>query len=268
MIGWFVGAAFGQGLELPMPSPHAAVEQTVGVVELTVDYSSPGKKDREIWGGLVPYDELWRTGANGATTFAASADVSIGGKTLAAGKYSVFTIPGKDHWTVVFNKDVDASTDEYKEEQDALRLQVDPEKGPARERLTFLFSDTTDAATRLDLEWAGVRVSVPIQVDTAGQVRAAITTYSEDAAGELARAGRWLTEAGDLDRALALLDDSIAIDETWFNVWLKADALHRMNKHKLAYPLAQRALELGNAAGDGFFYKDRVEKALKEWKKR
>ncbi|MEQ1565416.1 MAG: DUF2911 domain-containing protein [Myxococcota bacterium] len=266
---WMFAVAGAQELELPALSPSAMVQQQVGVVELTVEYSSPGKRDRAVWGELVPYGEVWRTGANATTTFETTGDVTIGGAVVPAGKYGLFSIPGKDEWTVILSNVADGSPFAYDVKDDRVRVTVKPQEGPARERMTFVFSDTTETATSLDLEWAGVRVALPVTVDTPAMVNAAIGSYVEGAGGGLARAGRYKAEHGDLPGALKLLDASLAIEETWYNVWLKADALHQQADHKNAYKLATRAMELGTAAGDDeFFWKDRVEKALAEWKKK
>ncbi len=264
-----LGPANAQELALPAASPRATVSQQVGVVELTVDYASPGKKDRTIWGELVPYDELWRTGANAATTLETTGDLVVGGTPVPAGKYAIFSIPGKDEWTLILNKNPNqGGTADYDQALDLVRVKAKPEEAPARERLTFLFSDTTDDATRLDLEWAGLRVSLPVTVDTAGQVAKSIDAYVEGASGTLASAARYKAEHADLPGALELVDASLALEETWYNTWIKADILHQQGQHKAAYALAQKAMELGNAAGDGFFWKARVEKALAEWKKK
>src|SRR5262245_50315964 len=94
-------------LDLPRPSPFAKVWQVVGLTEITVDYSSPGVKGRKIWGGLVPYDQMWRAGANSATKVTFSRDVTFAGKPEPAGTYSFFVIPGKSEWTVILNKKAD-----------------------------------------------------------------------------------------------------------------------------------------------------------------
>lgn len=261
--------AFAQGLELPALSPHAEVGQTVGVVDLTVNWSSPGKRDRTIWGELVPYDTLWRTGANMATTFETTGDLTVGGTAVPAGKYAVFSIPGKDEWTVILNKNPDqGNVQDYDQALDQVRIKVKPVEGPDRERLTFLFSNTDDKGTRLDLEWAGVRIEVPITVDTAGMVKANIDTWTADTSDGLARAAQYKAENGDLIAAVKLIDASLAIEKSWYNTWLKADILHRSEDNKAAYKLALEAQTLGKAAGDGFFWKDRVEKAVAEWKKK
>ena len=119
-------------------SPKAAVIQTVGFTDVRIDYSRPGVKGRQIWGGLVPYDKVWRAGANEATTISFSTDVIVNGKTLKAGKYGFFTIPTKDKWTIIFNKIADQwGAFEYNEAEDVLRIDVTPEKGNMQEWLAY-----------------------------------------------------------------------------------------------------------------------------------
>lgn len=260
--------AFAQELALPALSPSAEVSQQVGVVDLTVSYSSPGKRGRTVWGELVPYGEMWRTGANMATTLEVTGDVKVGGKDVPAGKYAVFTIPGENEWTVVLNKNPNqGGTGKYDEALDLVRVKVKPEAGADRERLTFLFSDTDADSTRLDLEWAGVRVGVPVEVDTAGMVNANIERYTGSVGDGLADAARYRAEHGDLAAALTLIDASMALEQTWYNTWLKADFLHQQGEAKSAYKYALTAKELGDAS-ESFFWKARVEKALAEWKKK
>src|SRR3954447_25313012 len=122
------GAALAQQLDLPRPSPNASVSQTVGVTEITIKYSRPGVKDRQIWGKLVPYGEVWRTGANENTTIKFSTPVKIDGHELPAGIYGVQTLPADGEWTLILSKDADEwGAFSYKPEHDALRVQVKPQ---------------------------------------------------------------------------------------------------------------------------------------------
>ncbi len=260
--------AHAQSLELPVLSPRASVSQQIGTLKVTVDYASPGKRDRAVWGELVPYGELWRSGANAATTFETTGDLTVGGKEVPAGKYSVFTIPGEEAWTVILNADVTANTGRYDEKNDVARFEVKPADGADRERLTFLFSDTDDDSASLDLVWAGKRVSIPIEVDTKGRGLASIDAFVSRAARSLADAAKFEAEHGDVEGALTLIDKSLAVEQTWFATWAKAELLHDAGQHKDAYKAAKQAMALGEAAGQGFFYKDRVEKALAEWPKK
>lgn len=120
-------------------SPAATAMNTVSGVNVKIDYSQPAVKGRTIWGDLVPYDEVWRTGANEATTIEFSADVNINGNMLKAGKYALFTIPGESQWVVIFNKDANQwGAYKYKKDDDALRVNVTPQKTDGQsERLTF-----------------------------------------------------------------------------------------------------------------------------------
>jgi len=111
-------------LNLPLPSPNATVKQTIGLTDVTVVYSRPGVKGREIWGGLVPWDKPWRTGANASTTIAVSDDVMVEGKKLPAGTYSVYSVPGKSEWTFAFNSDAKAGAGDWDAKKDVLRVTV------------------------------------------------------------------------------------------------------------------------------------------------
>ena len=258
--------ASAQSLDLPALSPRAEVMQTVGVTEIRVNYASPGKKGREIWNDLVPFDKLWRTGANQATTLETSGPIQVGGTTVPAGTYSVFTIPGEASWTVIFNSNPESMASSYDESLDVARLDVAPKAGEARERLTFLFTDTTDAATRLDLEWDGVRVEIPISTDTATLVADSVESFQSDTASRLIAAARHYARAEDYDRALELMDTSIGIKKSWFNVWVKADILKQSGSSRQAWRLAKEAQALGESS-DNFFWEDRVKKAVAEWRK-
>jgi hypothetical protein len=256
--------------ELPQPSPKARVEQRVGITDFAIDYSSPGVKGRQIWGELVPYGELWRTGANAPTKVKASRDFTFGGKSVPAGEYSLFTIPGKDSWTVILNKNLTVQgTRGYEEKDDVARITVKPGAAPDRERMTFLFADTTDNGTRVDLEWEKLRLSVPIAVDTAAHAGANIDKSLNEAWRPHIVSARYLLENnGDLPKALGYADTSIAIKPTWWNNWVKAQILAKQGKAKDAVASAEQAQKLGagDPVYDGFF-KDTVAKAIADWKK-
>ncbi len=263
-------SAFAQTVPLPLPapSPHASVTQTVGVTDLAVDYSSPGVKGRAIFGGLLPWGKLWRAGANAATKLTVSRDVTVAGTPVKAGSYSIFAIPNEASWTLILNSNASASTDAYDAKLDVLRTDVKPAAIPRRERLAFLFADATDDSVRLDLEWDETRVSLPIQVATAALAKTDIDGYVTAAWRPLANAARYTAETlKDAERAMQLIDASIAVQETWLNVWIKAGFLALKKDVKGAYQLAERAYELGKK-DKMFFYKDQVEKALKEWPKK
>ena len=261
--------ALAQTIEVPAPSAKAKVEQRVGITDFSVDYSSPAVRGRKIFGGLLPFDKLWRTGANASTKLTASRDFTFGETAVPKGTYSVFSIPGASSWTVILNKNADASTDEYDAKNDAARVTVKPETIAARERMTFIFSDTTETSARLDLEWDTVRISVPIKVDTQAQVMAGIDETMAEAWRPSYQAGRYVVESGgDLDTAIKYLDESIVIKSTWWNNWWRAQALAKKGRTADAIAAGDEALKLGkgNETFEQFFKAD-VQKTVDGWKK-
>lgn len=136
-------------------SPPATVEGKVGSTDITIAYSQPAVSGREIWGGLVPYGEIWRTGANEATTFSTSGAVIVEGQLLELGTYSLFTIPGEEEWTVIFNHVPDQwGAYKYDQQEDALRVKVKPTtKEEMTERLKFEIEEVNDHNSVVYLKW-------------------------------------------------------------------------------------------------------------------
>ena len=124
-------AAEEKKIEFPAVSQHAVVKQRVGLTDIEVDYSRPNKNNRDIFGGLVPYGKLWRTGANAVTKIKFSKQVMLGGKEIPAGEYALFTIPTADEWTIIISKEAKVqSAADYKQENDAARITAKPEPIP------------------------------------------------------------------------------------------------------------------------------------------
>lgn len=144
------------------PSPLMEAKASIGDLSIDIDYGSPAVKGRKIWGTLVPYGEVWRTGANEATTFEINKDVVIEGQKLAAGKYALFTVPGEKEWVIVFNKEANQwGSYNYKKEQDALRVTVKAEKSKEmNDRLTFKIDEKTGKVTLL---WENVAVPFTVK---------------------------------------------------------------------------------------------------------
>jgi hypothetical protein len=257
--------------DLPQPSPKARVEQRIGLTDFSVDYSSPGVKGRKIWGELVPFDRPWRTGANAATKLTASRDFTFAGKPVPAGSYALYTIPGKTSWTVVLNSSTEAwGNDGFDTKKDLMRATVTPTPIKGRERLTFVFSDTSDEGARLELEWEKLRVTIPIQVATKAQVLTSIDKAVDDAWRPHFASARYLLENnGDLAKALGYIDQSIAIKATWWNHWVRAQILAKQNRSQDAVATAEKAVQLGT--GDRVFesfFKEEVTKTVASWKKK
>jgi hypothetical protein len=254
-------------LELPQLSPRAKVEQRVGITDFSLEYSSPAVKGRKIWGDLVPMDKAWRAGANQSTTLKASRDFKLGTTPVKAGSYSVFMIPSDKSWTVILSSDVNAGAN-HDPSKDVARVNVTPEKlAQPRERLTYLFSDTTDDATKLDLEWEAIRVRVPLAVDTRAHVNAAIDGTLGESWRPYFMSASYLFSTGDVKRALPLVKQSIALKPTFRNEWLHAQILMKNRNKAAAKAAANRALKLGQ--GDKIFeqfFKGEINKTVATWK--
>lgn len=240
--------ASAQTLDLPRPSPNASVSQTVGITTISITYSRPGVKGRPIWGSLVPYNEVWRTGANENTTIRVSTPFKIGGKELPAGIYGLQTIPTSAAWTVILSKDADLwGAFNYKQEDDAVRFQATPQAAEAKERLSFSFEDVTDTSATVVLEWEKVRLPFQIEVDTpklvVDKAKTALRWQSSYQA-----ANYCLQNDTCLDEAGRWLDASIAVQETFPNLRAKAQLLAKKNDFKGAAAWGDKALATAKGA--------------------
>ncbi len=152
-----------QKKEPPRLSPKAFVGQTIGYTDVKITYGTPGVKGRKIWGGLVPYGKVWRTGANEATTIEFSTDVMVNGHPVPKGKYALFTIPNPDEWTIILNKVADQwGAFKYDPKEDLLRFKVKPVEHEFRERLMFSIDYKTPYSADVNIDWEKLRVSFTI----------------------------------------------------------------------------------------------------------
>lgn len=253
--------------EAPQPSPKATLAQRIGLTDVTLSYSRPSVKGRAIWGDLVPYDKPWRTGANAATTMTLSDDVTVQGQKLAAGTYSIVTIPGKDEWTVVFNSDTKLWWEtEYDAAKDALRVKAKPEAVPMLETLRIDFPTVFPTGAVLAIEWEKVRVPVTISVDADAKIRkqlAAAETASWQAPMMAAR--YWFDQKANREEAWKLLEKSISTNRNYVNVSRKARVLADEGKLAEAVKAGEEALSLARTDPA----KPNVtafEKTVAEWK--
>lgn len=266
-------------VETPRPSQKASVMQRVGVTDITITYSRPGVKGRQIWGDplpgqtaqgeatldnqnarpkgapIVPYGHVWRTGANEATQFVVTDDVLINGQKLAAGSYSLHTIPTKDEWTIVFNTTANQwGSFDYDAAKDTLRVKVKPQwLTTSEEWLSYSFDPVTDDSARVNIRWE--KISVPFTVKVADV--AATTLVKLTKAVNNAKPDDWRTpmQAGnylinnqnpaDDAQGMAWLDQSIKVKETFQNLSAKANALYKAGKKEEAVALGEQAVQRG-----------------------
>jgi tetratricopeptide (TPR) repeat protein len=239
-------------VELPYISPSASVSQTIGYTNIIINYCRPAVKDRKIWDALVPFNQVWRTGANEATTIQFTRDVTVEGKKIPAGRYSLFTIPAEDKWTVIFNKeDKQWGAFNYKPENDLVRFEVKPRKGEFFERLQFSFKDVTDVSAVVVLNWEKLEVPFKVESDVYAQALAKIKKAIA------ADPDRWqnYTEgamyAADnnvfLDEALLWADKAISVAHDYFPYFVKAKVLLAQNKYREALNVLNKCRDTGHS---------------------
>jgi hypothetical protein len=264
------GTAVAQ-FRTPRPSPNASVNQLVGVTEITIHYSRPGVKNRTIWGELVPYNQVWRTGANEVTSITFSDPIAISdgtgtGTKLEAGTYGIHTMPGQNEWTIIFSKNTEVgASSEYKQENDVLRLKVKPAPSEFQERLIFTFSDLTDSSASINLMWEKLKVSFKAETATKDLIMAK-AEQSIDWGTPMQAANYCLQNNIDLDKGLKWINISTMINENYWNTRIKARFLEKTGKKAEAITLMEKALEMGKKMEQKPFDYDQMEKLLAEWK--
>ncbi len=257
---------FGQQIRTPRPSPDATVTQIVGVTEISINYSCPGVKGRKIWGELVPYGEVWRTGANEVTSITFSDPVKVNGNELTAGTYGIHTIPGENEWEIIFSKDtkVDEGSN-YDPAKDALRIKVKPEEHHFMERLTFLFTDVTDNSVNVNLVWD--KVLVPFKVETNTNEIFLSNARKELSWSPTLQAAQYcLTANINFEEALSWAEASCLINEVYWNTRVKAQLQYKLGMKNEAIATMEKAIDLGSKMGSAPFDYDNMKKMLAEWK--
>ena len=257
---------------LPRVSPNSRVVQTVGVTRITITYGRPSVRNRTIFGELVPYGEVWRAGANEATTITFEDDVQVQGQPLKAGTYALFTIPGRDEWTFIFNKTADQwGAYNYDAGEDALRVTVTPQEAPFRELLTYTFRNVTDTAAEVVLRWAEVAVPFAVQTDTDAAVM-------EHARTMIPEAEHWqmpysfaqyaLNHGVFLDEAIHWSTKAIVMNENYNTLALNARLYARVEDFQEAVRSGEQALRRAQAMEEAPSDLLELENELASWKSR
>ncbi|HEX8774321.1 MAG TPA: DUF2911 domain-containing protein [Pyrinomonadaceae bacterium] len=279
-------------VRLPRPSQKASVMQTVGVTDITITYSRPGVKGRKIWGDapaaaatgtatlddsrtrlkdapIVPYGHVWRTGANEATTFAVTDDVLINGQKLAAGTYSLHTIPGRDEWTIIFNSDAGQwGSFTYDEKKDVLRVKAKPQMvAENQEWLQYSIPEVTPTSARVNIRWERIVVPFTVEVPNVealmrAKIDAAVAANPTEWSIPLQVANKYANDE-KFDEALRWADQSIKVKETYQNLATKAQILFAAGRKDEAIALAERAIQQGKTDKADT---SRMEKRLADWK--
>ena len=251
--------ADAQTLRTPASSPAQTIKQDLGLGSVELSYSRPGVRGRKVFGDLVPYGKVWRTGANNATTLTFSDEVTIGGKTLPAGKYGIVSIPDKDNWTLIVTKQLDVTSPAaYKQENDVVRVTVKPTtlREPV-ETFTMQFANVKANSADLQIMWDNVAVALPISTEVDSKVMAQIKNVMERDTRPYFTAAMYYLETGkDAQQALTWLDKAVEQQPNAF--WIhhqRANALAKMGRKEDARAAANKSMALAKEAKNDDYVK-------------
>lgn len=254
----------------PRPSPKATLTQTVGLTDITINYSRPGVKGRAIWGALVPYDKVWRTGANEATTITFSDDVTVGGQKLAKGTYSLHTTPGTNQWTVHFNSVADQwGSYSYDAAKDVVKVTATPEKAEYREWLTFEIPELTTDTAKVVLRWENVAVPFTVNTNSTAKTLASLKAAMQPSWQTPYQAASFAFDNKGVatDQEISdWIDQSLRVNQTIANLWLKARFLERLGKRDEAIKAGEAAIAAATPQQADFA--SEVRRNVDNWKKK
>ena len=248
------GLAIGQ-IQTPAPSPTCVVKQKVGLTDVEINYSRPSMKDRQVFGGLVPYGEMWRTGANASTKISFSNDVRIDGKDVKAGTYALFSIPGVDNWTIILHKNTNTNgvPNPYKEEEEAVRVTVAAKKlGFTMESMLINLNNLRNNSATIELMWENTLVGFEVDFGTDALVQANIDrVLAGPSASDYYRAARYYKEENkDLVKALGWIRKANESDARYWTLLLQAELEAELMQYEAALASAERSKELAMKDND------------------
>jgi hypothetical protein len=250
--------------QAPAASPKSTVTQRIGLTDVTITYSRPGVKGRTIWGDLVPYDKVWRTGANSPTVIEISRDAKVNGNDLKAGSYSIHTIPTTGAWTIIFNSAADPSGGySYDEARDVLRFTVEPKEHHFHERFTIAVPEVDESSATVAFMWEKLEFSFRIEVDTKAHAMASAKSQLDNWVPAY-QAANYAASVGEIADADRWMDRSLGLRETYWNTSAKAKMLADAGRKNEAIAMAKKAIALGKEAGNDTAP---TEKLLAEWSK-
>lgn len=237
----------------PAPSTKSMVMQTVGVTDVTIEYSSPAVRGRKIFGDVVPYNQLWRTGANGATKVTFSTDVTIGTANVPAGTYAIFTTPSESKIAVMFNSNTEqGGTENYSASLDVAKVEVSFDKNSKpMERLQFTIENGSSKGGEIVCSWADRSFRVPFAVDTEKFATANLAKQEAEYNGRFRYyndAATYYLENGNLAEAQKMAEASTKIEERFWNVHTLAKVYAAGGNKEMAKKTAAKSMELAKAA--------------------
>lgn len=244
-------SSFAQQLQMPQASPSAKLAQKIGLTDVTVDYSRPSMKGRKIFGELVPYDQVWRTGANGATIISFSTSVKINNQDVPEGNYALYSIPGKSEWTIILSKNTELwGSIGYNQEDDLLRFKVKPGKtGKKYETFEITFNDMKDNAADLSIKWENTRVDFPITTEVDPIVMAEIKELviepkTINPSLLYSAASYYYSNDKDMKQAYKWIQQSVETDPKYWTMHLQAKIETKLGMQNEAITSAEKSIEM------------------------
>lgn len=263
-------AVHAQDLKLPAPSPSAVLKQDFSTSSIEISYSRPSMRGRKVYGGIVPFGEVWRTGANSATKITFGEDVSVKGNPVKAGSYALYTIPGEKEWKIIINKGIgNWGVSGFDAKDDIAEFMV-PAAKTAETVQSFTISVDNITGTNCDLvlSWENTKVAIPVVADNDKK----ITDYLEKSINQPRRpyqqAANYYLETGkDLNKALAYTDKAIEENKDAFWLyWMKARIYQKQGNKTEAIAAAQKSAAMAAATPYAEEYKRNAENLAKEMK--
>lgn len=256
-------------IDMPQPSPLATLNQKIGLMDANITYSRPSARGRKVFGELVPYGKLWRTGANKASFIEFTDSVKIAGISVKKGKYAIFTIPNVDEWTIVLNSDWNQSgTSKYDESKNVVNIKVKPSIIPFSETFTIDFNYLTTNSAQVEISWETSKVSFGVETSVDEAVMRNIKNALNISAGSYFQAARYYYDTNrELATALEWINKSISMEERYWVVRYKALIEAKMGDFKSALKTAKRALDLAKEAGSDDYVRLN-EASIQEWSKK
>ena len=249
-----INAGYSQTLKTPAPSPGQTIKQDFSLSSVEVSYSRPGIKGRTVFGDLVPFGKVWRTGANGATTVTFGEDVIIGGKKIAAGKYGLLSIPGQQEWTIIITKQTNVTNAAaYKESEDVVRFKAKAEEMSfPLETMMIAFNNIKSSSMDMMIIWDKTAVTFPVKTESDGKVMLEINNMMNKENFPYFDAALYYLENGkDLNKAVSWFDKAIEKNPQGFWIYYqKASALAKLGKKQEAIVSAKKSIEFAKVASN------------------
>ncbi|SRR5579883_1616240 len=247
-------------VDFPQPSPSCTIKQHIGLTDIEVVYSRPGVKGRDIFGAMIPYGSVWRTGANAATKVVFSTPVKLNGTEVPAGTYALMTIPGKDEWTIIINKGSEQwGAYKYDEKADVVRIKAKPIalQNPL-ETFTIEFNDIRDDSAKMNLAWEKTMVPIELKVDYVEKLTKQIEEVmasNEEKKPYFQAAKFYYDHDLDVKKAKEWVDKAVAERDAFFTNYLKAQIQAKMGDKSGAIATAKHSMELATKANDTGYVK-------------